>query len=82
MWYNQDNMTKIVQDQSKCIGCLACVGFNSTLGVDLFAADETTGLAKLQDAQVDGSRLSRDLPEGVDASMLPDVCCGGAISLE
>ncbi|MBQ6449935.1 ferredoxin [bacterium] len=71
-------MKKIIQDQSKCIGCLACVGLHP----ELFAADETTGLAKMIDAKAEGSIYSRELDDSADVEVLPGACCGGAISME
>ena len=72
-------MAKIIQDRSKCIGCLACVG----LCPEHFAADPDTGLAKLIDAQGDEPVLTKEV-NADDASLdiLPGACCGGAISVE
>jgi len=71
-------MPKIIQDQSKCIGCLACVGLHP----DLFAVDDATGLAKLQKSESNGTIYTRQVDENIDVSLLPSACCGGAISIE
>lgn len=72
-------MKKIVQDRSKCLGCLACVG----LAPELFEAEAATGLAKLKEATGEEPVLSREVPdETANLEMLPSACCGGAISVE
>jgi len=70
-------MKKIIQDQSKCLGCMACVGLNP----ELFSMDEN-GLAKLQEATAQGSVFSRQVDDSVDTDTLVSACCGGAISQE
>ena len=71
-----ESMTKVIQDRSKCIGCLACVG----LAPELFEADSNTGLAKLKDATQEGEIFQREVDDA--NPVLADACCGGAISLE
>ena len=71
-------MKKVIQDKTKCIGCLACVG----LAPDLFAPDENDGLAKLLESETAPPLLSRQVSDEQVPEMLASACCGGAISVE
>ncbi len=72
LWYNTA-MTKIKQERSLCIGCMACVG----LAPEKFeVADD--GLAQIKsDAQVAEGTVEVD---DTLAPTLVSACCGGALS--
>ncbi|MDO5561750.1 MAG: ferredoxin [bacterium] len=71
-------MKKIIHDQSKCIGCLACVG----LAPELFEVDPDTGLARLiGGVQNADGLMERSVPDEQAPEMLEAACCGGAIKV-
>ncbi len=76
-------MKKVIQDQSKCIGCMACVG----IAPAIFAPDTQSdrGIATIIDGQKNPSNaeiISKTLPNDQVPELLAGACCGAAITIE